>query len=144
MVSRFDDLRCGDVMGLVDVVREVIGIDLRSKLKRSLEDVTEILDGITDIFDDTTEDEGLKSLLDKKLKELRIYLYDWTQAKNDSFESYLDFKDIARDLIDELGRLGWEVLSPESVRKVKLAVSVRKNSKFPRLKVLKRRKNGTG
>lgn len=123
MVSRFDNLKGGDAMNLTEVVRETIGSYVFSSVKECLDAVM--------------EDEELEESLTK-------HFSDEIRSTNDSFESYLNSKEIARELVDELGRLGWEVLPPESVRRVKLAVGVRRNFKFPRLKLLKRRKNGTG
>lgn len=141
MVSRFDDLRGGDVAYLMDVVRNVIETEVYVNFDDYSEDVSEILDNLKLSLENEVDDDKLKNLLIGKLTSLlKNDLNFWIRSTLDNLKSCFDSRTIARGFIDELGRFGWEVLPPESVRNVKSIV--RRKYKFPRLKVL-RRKNGT-
>lgn len=140
MVSRFDNLKGGDAIGLTDIVQNAIEMKVRFNVDDFYEDIAEILDDIELKLENITIDDNLKvDLIDKLKNDLNF----WIQSTIDYFKNCFDSRTISRELVNELGRFGWEVLPPDSVRKIKKSM-VRWKSQYPRLKILKRRKNGTG
>lgn len=139
MVSRFDNLRGGDAMGLVDIVQNAIEMKVRFNVDDFYGDIAEILDDIELKLENINIDDNLKvDLIDKLKNDLNF----WILSIIDYFKNCFDSRTISRELVDEFGLFGWEVLPPDSVRKIKSMVQYK--YQYPRLKILKGRRNGTG
>jgi len=105
MAERWLDLPGADRVELDDVAREVVADYMGTSVKTSIEELVEALQG-----KDEEDKHGrffaglLKSLVDRARDAL----------------TEKPAGDLARLLVDELGRRGWEILPPATVRRVKV------------------------